>query len=60
MQTEQLNVRASKELIHDIDMVTGLLKITRSEWIKTKLAEEAQKEKKTSAKKLKKKAADSE
>lgn len=45
METEQLNVRASKELIHDIDIVTGLLKINRSEWIKTKLAEEAQREK---------------
>jgi hypothetical protein len=45
MQTEQLNVRTSKELVHDIDIVSGILKISRSEWIKTKLAEEAQKEK---------------
>ena len=45
MQTEQLNVRTSKELVHDIDIVSGILKISRSEWIKTKLAEEAQREK---------------
>ena len=45
MQSEQLNLRMSPELVQDIDIVTGLLKINRSEWIKTKLAEEAQKEK---------------
>ena len=46
MQTEQINFRASKKLIKDIDIVSGLLKINRSEWIKTRLAEEAHKEKK--------------
>lgn len=45
METEQLNIRLSQELIQDLDIVSGLLKINRSEWIKTKLAEEAQKEK---------------
>ncbi len=45
METEQLNLRISPELIHDLDIVSGLLKINRSEWIKTKLAEEAHKEK---------------
>lgn len=45
MQTEQLNIRISGDLIQDIDLVSGLLKINRSEWIKTKLAEEALKEK---------------
>lgn len=45
METEQLNIRVSQDLVHDIDIVTGFLKINRSEWIKTKLAEEAQKEK---------------
>ncbi|MBI2147773.1 hypothetical protein HYU19_04850 [Candidatus Woesearchaeota archaeon] len=45
METEQLNLRVSQDLVHDIDIVTGLLKVNRSEWIKTKLAEEAQKEK---------------
>lgn len=45
METEQLNIRISTELVHDLDFVSGFLKINRSEWIKTKLAEEAQKEK---------------
>ncbi len=45
METEQLNIRVSPELIHDLDIVSGLLKINRSEWVKTKLAEEAQREK---------------
>ena len=45
METEQLNIRVSAELVHDLDLVSGLLKINRSEWIKTKLAEEAQREK---------------
>lgn len=45
METEQLNLRISQELVQDLDLVSGLLKINRSEWIKTKLAEEAQKEK---------------
>lgn len=45
METEQLNLRISQELINDLDIVSGLLKINRSEWIKTKLAEEAQREK---------------
>ena len=45
METEQLNLRVSPELVHDLDLVSGLLKINRSEWIKTKLAEEAQREK---------------
>lgn len=45
METEQLNLRISQELIQDLDIVSGLLKINRSEWIKLKLAEEAHKEK---------------
>ncbi len=45
METEQLNIRVSQELINDLDIVSGLLKINRSEWIKTKLAEEAHREK---------------
>lgn len=44
-KTEQLNLRVSQTLLEDIDLVTGVLKIHRSEWIKTKLAEEAHKEK---------------
>lgn len=45
METEQLNIRISQELLQDLDVVSSLLKINRSEWIKTKLAEEAQREK---------------
>ena len=45
METEQLNIRVSEDLIHDLDVVTGLLKVNRSEWIKTKLAEEVSQEK---------------
>lgn len=45
METEQLNIRVSQDLVNDIDIVAGFLKINRSEWIKTKLAEEVQKEK---------------
>lgn len=45
METEQLNLRVSQELINDLNLVSGLLKINRSEWIKTKLAEEAHREK---------------
>ena len=45
METEQLNIRISPELVQDLDIVSGLLKINRSEWIKTKLAEEAHREK---------------
>ncbi len=45
METEQLNIRVSPELVHDLDIVSSLLKINRSEWIKTKLAEETLREK---------------
>ena len=45
MKTEQFNVRLSEELIEDLGIVSNLLKVNRSEWIKTKLAEEIHKEK---------------
>ena len=45
MQTEQLNVRLSTELVNDLNVVSKLLKVNKSEWIKTKLAEEVQEEK---------------
>ncbi len=45
MITEQLNVRLSQDLVNDLDVVSGLLKVNRSEWVKTKLAEEIHKEK---------------
>ena len=45
MQTEQLNIRVSTDLMGDLDVVSKLLKVNKSEWIKTKLAEEVQEEK---------------
>ena len=45
MQTEQLNIRMSTELLHDLDIISSLLKVNKSEWIKTKLAEEVHEEK---------------
>ena len=45
MINEQLNIRLTPELVHDLEVVSGLLKVNRSEWIKTKLAEEIYKEK---------------
>ena len=45
MQTEQMNIRLSQDLVQDLDVVSGLLKVNRSEWVKTKLAEEIHKEK---------------
>jgi len=45
METEQLNLRVSEELINDLNVISGLLKVNRSEWVKTKLAEEVNKEK---------------
>ena len=35
----------SQELKQDLDIVTGLLKVNRSEWVKTKLAEQIHEEK---------------
>mgnify|MGYP001619349797 FL=1 len=45
METEQLNVRVSEDLVNYLDLISNLLKVNRSEWIKTKLAEEVHKEK---------------
>lgn len=45
MQSEQMNVRLSPDLKEDLDIVTGLLKVNRSEWVKTKLAEQIHEEK---------------
>jgi len=45
METEQFNVRMSKELLHDLDVISRLLKVNKSEWVKTKLAEDVHKEK---------------
>ncbi len=45
METEQFNIRMPKELLHDLDIISNLLKVNKSEWIKTKLAEEVHEEK---------------
>lgn len=45
METEQLNVRLPTDLLQDLNIVSRLLKINKSEWIKTKLAEEVHEEK---------------
>ena len=45
MLTEQMNMRLTPDLKEDLDKVTNLLKVNRSEWVKTKLAEEIHKEK---------------
>lgn len=45
METEQFNIRMSRELIKDLEVISRLLKVSKSEWIKTKLAEEVNEEK---------------
>ncbi len=46
METEQLNVRLPKELIEDLELVSSILKVSKSDWMKTKLAEYVFEEKK--------------
>jgi hypothetical protein len=38
-KTEQLNLRMPKELLEDIDKISVILKVNKSEWIKVKLSE---------------------
>ena len=45
METEQFNIRVPKDLVQDLDIISKLLKVNRSEWVKTKLAEEVHGEK---------------
>ncbi|MEK6983703.1 MAG: hypothetical protein AABX33_03955 [Nanoarchaeota archaeon] len=45
METEQFNIRMPKDLVHDLDIISKLLKVNKSEWVKTKLAEEVHEEK---------------
>lgn len=45
MDTEQFNMRLSKELLGDIEFIAALLKLSKSQWIKTKLAESVHDEK---------------
>ena len=45
METEQFNIRMPKDLVQDLDIISKLLKVNKSEWVKTKLAEEVHEEK---------------
>ena len=45
METEQFNIRVPKDLVQDLDIISKLLKVNKSEWVKTKLAEEVHDEK---------------
>ena len=45
METAQFNIRLPTELLSDLDIISKLLKINKSEWIKAKLAEEVHGEK---------------
>ena len=45
METEQFNIRIPKDLVQDLDIISKLLKVNKSEWVKTKLAEEVHDEK---------------
>ncbi len=45
METEQFNIRLSRELLRDLIIISNLLKINKYEWVKTKLAEEINEEK---------------
>jgi metal-responsive CopG/Arc/MetJ family transcriptional regulator len=45
METEQFNIRLPSDLLQDLNMVSKLLKVNKSEWVKTKLAEEIYEEK---------------
>ena len=37
--TEQLNLRMSKEFLEDVDAISKILRVNKSEWIKIKLGE---------------------
>jgi len=45
METKQLNIRLSKDLLDDLNLIEKMLKVNKSEWIKTKLAEDVHEEK---------------
>jgi len=37
--TEQMNIRIPKELLEDLEKISSILKVNKSEWIKIKLGE---------------------
>lgn len=45
METEQFNVRLPSDLVYDLNIVSKLLKVNKSEWVKLKLAEDVMEEK---------------
>ena len=45
METEQFNIRMPKDLLEDLNIISKLLKVNKSEWMKTKLAEKVHEEK---------------
>ncbi len=45
METEQVNIRMPKNLVQDLGIISKLLKVNKSDWLKTKLAEEVYEEK---------------
>jgi len=45
MLTEQFNMRLPSRLLHDLDVISKLLRVNKTEWVKTKLADEVYREK---------------
>ena len=45
METTQLNIRMPKVLLKDIDVVSRLLKLNKSDWIRTTLAKSVSEDK---------------
>ena len=45
METTQLNIRMSKLLIGDIEIISKLLKVNKSDWIRSTLAKNAAEDK---------------
>ncbi len=37
--TEQMNIRVPKELLEDLEKISSILRVNKSEWIKIKLSE---------------------
>ncbi|MFH1209981.1 MAG: hypothetical protein V1663_04295 [archaeon] len=45
METEQFNIRIPSELVYDLEVISKLLKVNKSEWVKLRLAEDVMEEK---------------
>lgn len=39
MKTAQFNIRLPKGLLDDLDLISGILHINKTEWIKTRIGE---------------------